>query len=48
MGAYNPVYAILYTYFSEDENVDEPEIYKIILSDKRFDVLPELGCYADL
>lgn len=47
MGAYSPVYAILYVYFSEDENVDDPEIYKIILSDKKFDVLPELGCYEE-
>lgn len=47
MGVYSPVYAILYVYFSEDENVDDPEIYKIILSDKKFDVLPELGCYEE-
>lgn len=45
MEAYNPVYAILYAYFSEDEDVDDPEIYKIILSDYEFSVLPELGCY---
>lgn len=47
MGVYNPVYAILYVYLSEDENADDPEIYKIILSDKKFDVLPELGCYEE-
>lgn len=45
MGVYNPVYAILYVYLSEDENADDPEIYKIILSDRKFDVLPELGCH---
>lgn len=45
MEAYNPVYAILYAYFSEDEDVDDPEIYKIILSDYEFSILPEPGCY---
>lgn len=45
MEAYNPVYAILYAYFSEDEDVDDPEIYKIILADYEFSILPEPGCY---
>ena len=45
MKAYNPIYAIIYAYFSEDENADNPEIYKIILSDRKFDVSPESGCY---
>lgn len=44
MKAYNPIYAIIYAYFSEDENADNPEIYKIILSDRKFDALPESGC----
>ena len=34
MGSYDPIYAIIYAYFSEDENADDPEIYKIILSDQ--------------
>ena len=45
MEAYNPVYAILYAYFSEDEDVDDPENYKIILADYEFSILPEPGCY---
>lgn len=45
MGSYDPVYAIIYAYFSEDENVDDPAIYKIILSDYEFSDPPEPGCY---
>lgn len=45
MGSYNPIYAILYAYFSEDENADDPAIYKIILSDYEFSDPPEPGCY---
>lgn len=45
MKAYNPIYAIIYAYFSEDENVDNPEIYKIILSDYEISDPPEPGCY---
>ena len=45
IGSYDPVYAIIYAYFSEDENVDDPAIYKIILSDYEFSELPEPGCY---
>ena len=45
MESYNPIYAILYAYFSEDENADDPAIYKIILSDYEFSDPPEPGCY---
>lgn len=45
MGSYDPIYAIIYAYFSEDENADDPEIYKIILSDYEISDPPEQGCY---
>lgn len=45
MGSYDPIYAIIYAYFSEDENADDPEIYKIILSDYEISDTPEQGCY---